>query len=371
MLRVEDLHKAFVTDDGAFHALRGVSITVEQGQFFTLLGPSGCGKTTALHCIAGLETPDAGEIELAGETVFSGSRNVDVPTHRRDLGIVFQSYAIWPHMTVYENVAFPLRHGHRRGGDVHGRVMRALALVKLDHLADRPTPYLSGGQQQRVALARALVHEPPLLLLDEPLSNLDAKLREEMRAELRQITASLGMTVVYVTHDQIEALAMSDRIALMRDGTIVQEGTPREIYFRPRSAFVADFFAGGNIVPGRLVERTSSGGAGIVTTALGQYACALPTPLQNGSKVDLVIRAEGFRLCDPAVDPTDAPNRINAKVEDTIFLGSSVEARLRAGEHILRVRLDPLVTLPSDGSIRLEVLADRCAAVPASDGESP
>jgi iron(III) transport system ATP-binding protein len=365
VLSVRGLEKSFVTDKGPFRALRGVSFQVEKGQFFTLLGPSGCGKTTALHCIAGLETPDCGEIVMGDTTVFSAVPGINVPTHKRRFGMVFQSYAIWPHMTVYENVAFPLVHGQVREAHVQQRVMTALARVKLEGMADRPAPFLSGGQQQRVALARALVHEPPFLLLDEPLSNLDARLRDQMRVELRQLTEALGTTTIYVTHDQVEALAMSDRIALMRDGQIVQQGTPRDVYFRPADAFVATFLGGGNILPGRLVEVAPDRRA-VVMTALGRLACVAPPDGQAGMAIDLVIRAEGFRLCDPATDQPSAPNRIDATVEGLSFLGSLTEIRLRVGDQSLRARFDALADIPSRGAIRLEVVADRCAAVRSS-----
>ncbi len=362
MLRVSALEKAFVSRKHGSIAVRGVSFIVANGEFFTLLGPSGCGKTTTLQCIAGLETPDGGEIIIDDKTVFSSRGAIDVPAYRRDLGMVFQSYAIWPHMTVFENVAFPLIYGHRRNSvvDVRGKVMRALELVKLADFADRPSPFLSGGQQQRVALARALVHEPHLLLLDEPLSNLDARLRDEMRVELRQLTRLLDMTTIYVTHDQVEALAMSDRIALMRDGVIVQEGPPREVYFRPCEAFVAEFLGSANIIRGQMLER------GIADTPLGRFSGSLSVEIAAGAPIDLVIRAEGFRLCDPAIDPCDAPNRIEGVVESVIFTGGAIEVRVRAAGTALRARLDAFADVSPGSRVRLEVLSDRCAAVPAT-----
>ena len=365
MLRVERLEKSFVTEKHGFIAVRGVSFSVATGEFFTLLGPSGCGKTTTLQCIAGLETPDAGEIAIDDTTVFSSRGGIDVPAHRRDLGMVFQSYAIWPHMTVFENVAFPLIYGHRRTApvDVRGKVMRALELVKLAPFADRPAPFLSGGQQQRVALARALVHEPRLLLLDEPLSNLDAKLRDEMRVELRQLTKLLAMTTIYVTHDQVEALAMSDRIALMRDGVIVQEGPPREVYFRPHEAFVAEFLGGANIIRGTMLERGVE--SGLADTRLGRFSCRLSADIAPGDPVDLVIRAEGFRQCDSATHPAGIPDRIEGRAESVVFTGGAIEVRVRVAENVLRVRLDPFADVSAGGQVRLEVLPGRCAAVPA------
>ena len=365
-MRVSNLEKTFVSVSGALRAARDVSFIVGTGQFFTLLGPSGCGKTTTLHCIAGLQTPDAGEILMDDVVLFSSQQGIDVPASRRDIGMVFQSYAIWPHMTVFENVAFPLIYGHRRPprDEVRTRVMRALSLVKLDKLADRAAPFLSGGQQQRVALARALVHEPPLLLFDEPLSNLDAKLREEMRVELRELITSLGMTTIYVTHDQIEALAMSDQIALMRDGGIVQQGTPRDVYFHPNDAFVAEFLGSTNILRGRLVDHEADQRRGIVETPLGRFGCVPACGMAAGAAADLVIRPEGFRLCD-ATTPADAPNQIQGQIETVTFNGGSVEARVRVKDRQLRVRLDSFADIRPLGIVRLEVLSDRCAAVPA------
>ncbi len=361
MLHVAGLEKSFVTERHGFVAVRGVSFAIATGEFFTLLGPSGCGKTTTLQCVAGLETPDAAEIVIDDATVFSSRDKIDVPAYRRDLGMVFQSYAIWPHMTVFENVAFPLIHGHRRTSaeDVRGKVMRALELVKLGPLADRPSPFLSGGQQQRVALARALVHEPRLLLLDEPLSNLDAKLRDEMRVELRQLTRLLDMTTIYVTHDQVEALAMSDRIALMRDGVIVQEGSPREVYFHPRETFVAEFLGSANIVHGSMLKP------GVVDTPLGRFACSPSADIAPGAAVDLVIRAEGFRLCDPA-EPPGPPNRIEGLAESVIFTGGSIEVRVRIAEAVVRARLDAFADVRPGAPVRLEILSDRCTAVSAA-----
>ena len=216
-LHVSHLYKQFQTDEEDVHAVEDVTFEVEAGSFFTLLGPSGCGKSTTLRCIAGLERPDSGDITLEGAVLVSNTLGVWVPPHKRPMGMVFQSYAIWPHMNVFDNVAFPLKQGPQKfsGSEVRDRVMRALALVHLDGLEKRPAPQLSGGQQQRLALARALVNEPKALLLDEPLSNLDAKLREQMRIELKQLTSSLGITTLFVTHDQLEALTLSDQVAVM------------------------------------------------------------------------------------------------------------------------------------------------------------
>jgi iron(III) transport system ATP-binding protein len=266
MLEVKDLVKTFPggrSSDEPVVAVDGVSFDVRPGQMFTLLGPSGCGKTTTLRSIAGLERPDSGEIVVSGRVLFSSSQKVNLRANERGLGMVFQSYAIWPHMNVLNNVAFPLqvlardRRPPRR--EIKERVREVLRLVQLEGLAERQATDLSGGQQQRLALARALVMQPPLLLLDEPLSNLDAKLREEMRFELKRLQQTLGITAVYVTHDQVEALAISNSVAVMRDGRIEQTGKPRDVYERPSSRFVADFIGISNFIDGDIAEVGSDG----------------------------------------------------------------------------------------------------------------
>src|SRR6476659_6285363 len=236
---------------GAVPAVRGVSFTVTHDEHLTLLSPSGCGKTTILRAIAGLEKPVAGEIRIDGAPIYSAARDIHVPAEKRGLSMVFQSYAIWPHMTVFDNVAYGLRVRREEAAAIRDKVMRALALVQMQAFADRRASQLSGGQQQRVALARAFVFQPSVLLFDEPLSNLDAKLRADMRIELRELQHRLGITSVYVTHDLEEALAMSDRIIVMRDGLIEQIGSPFDIYNLPRNAFVADFVGSANLIRGR------------------------------------------------------------------------------------------------------------------------
>jgi iron(III) transport system ATP-binding protein len=239
VIRVKDLVKTFQGAKGEVRALRGVSFDVSKGQLFTLLGPSGCGKTTTLRCIAGLEQPLEGEISINDRAVFSSFSRTFIPPERRGIGMVFQSYAIWPHMTVFENVAYPLAADFNRR-ERSRRVHEVLERLGLSNLGDRLAPNLSGGQQQRVALARALIAQPEILLLDEPLSNLDAKLREQMRFELKGIHESLNITTVFVTHDQEEALALSDRIGLMIDGQLLEVGAPTDLYLRPAHRVTAD-----------------------------------------------------------------------------------------------------------------------------------
>lgn len=250
MLEARNLRKRFALSSGSFFsALDDVSLSIPRGTFFTLLGPSGCGKTTTLRSIAGLEQPDAGSIDINGRAVFDSGRNITIPAARREIGMVFQSYAIWPHMDVFENVVFPLRVGKRMSeSEIRSKVRRTLASVQMEEFEQRPATRLSGGQQQRIAMARALVREPELLLLDEPLSNLDAMLRETMRLELRSIQREFGITTVYVTHDQVEALAVSDVVAVMRNGKVVQQGDVRSIYNSPQSLFVAEFIGSTNLL---------------------------------------------------------------------------------------------------------------------------
>ena len=269
-LEVEDL----VVNYDATRAVDRVSFLAEAGEFVALLGPSGCGKTTTLRAIAGLETPSSGRISVLGGTVFDDANSINVPTERRDLSMMFQSYAIWPHMTVFENVVYGLQLRRYSKKEARSRVEQALDLVGLSEFVDRPAPLLSGGQQQRVALARSFVFEPKLLLFDEPLSNLDAKLRNQMRDELKQLQERLGITSIYVTHDQEEALSMADRLIVMNEGRIEQEGNPVGIYYEPETPFVADFIGSSNIVHGERVDGQAK--EGLVSVRLengGIVAC--------------------------------------------------------------------------------------------------
>jgi iron(III) transport system ATP-binding protein len=318
-----------------------VGFQAPQGQFYTLLGPSGCGKTTTLQCIAGLETPDEGEIELGHTLVFSSGRHLDLAAHMRDVGMVFQSYAIWPHMTVYENVAYPLIHGRRRVASrvVHERVTNMLKLVELEDFANRPAPFLSGGQQQRVALARALVDEPKVLLLDEPLSNLDAKLREGMRFELKRLIKRLNITTLFVTHDQIEALSMSDRVAVMSNGRIVQEGTPRQIYLAPENHFVADFVGKVNLFEACVIGKTLHGGGWVLQSDLGELTCAGSGYFDRGDRVMVAIRPEAISIENVTDSPagSNRPN-LSGRVEACFFYGDHIECQVNVSDKIVNVR---------------------------------
>jgi iron(III) transport system ATP-binding protein len=370
VLQVRNLVKSFPGGRGEkvgrVFAVHDISLEVEEGELFTLLGPSGCGKTTTLRSIAGLESPDEGEIVLDGRTLFSSKQKVKVPANERGLGMVFQSYAIWPHMNVFKNVAFPLQvlpRANRPGRrDLKERVERALAVVQLDHLASRRATDLSGGQQQRLALARALVLEPPLLLLDEPLSNLDAKLREDMRFELKRLQRELGITGIYVTHDQVEALAMSSRVAVMRDGKIEQVGKPREIYEAPGSRFVADFIGTSNFIDGVVAAR--EGGVFTVRTPDGELHVRSEMDFAVGAPVVVAARPEHIALEAVGSRNGAAPNRWYGRVTVRSFLGESVDHVVAVGSQEIRARCNPTVSIPAETEVALTFREDACSLVP-------
>jgi spermidine/putrescine ABC transporter ATP-binding subunit len=300
-----------------------ISFEVRAGEFFSLLGPSGCGKTTTLRCIAGFETLDAGAIRLRGE------RLDDKPPHRRDVGLVFQNYALFPHLSVFDNIAFGLRLRHTAKSEIADRVGRILRLVDLPELASRFPAQLSGGQQQRVAIARSLVLEPQILMFDEPLSNLDFKLRIQMRDELKSLQRRLGKTAIYVTHDQSEALALSDRIAVLSHGRIEQIGTPGDIYERPATAFVAEFIGSSNLIAGQVVAR-NTGGA-IVETATGlRLRCAVNGD-DSGGEVSVLIRPERIRVEAPGSGAGSDDNRFPARILEVTYLGEDLHLSLALG----------------------------------------
>lgn len=339
-IEVENLEVSF----GAVPAVRGVSFTVMHGEQLTLLGPSGCGKTTTLRAIAGLERPVAGEIRIDGAPIYSAARNINVPAEKRGMSMVFQSYAIWPHMSVFDNVAYGLRVRRETAAAIRDKVTQALELVQMQGLADRRASQLSGGQQQRVALARAFVFQPSVLLFDEPLSNLDAKLRADMRIELRELQHRLGITSVYVTHDLEEALAMSDRIVVMRDGLVEQTGTPDEIYGLPRSAFVADFVGSANLVHGRNRRDLAKDGLLALETPGGQviYGSAYGRPM--GDEITVSVRTVHLQISSqrPAGDRNVWP----ARVEKTVFQGDFTQVHVLWGDQRLIARCAALDALP-------------------------
>jgi iron(III) transport system ATP-binding protein len=359
MIRIRDLRMSYRTAQAVQPAVRGLSLDINEGQFYTLLGPSGCGKTTTLRCVAGLERPDSGEISIGGEIVYSSEHNIWVDPYNRNIGMVFQSYAIWPHMTVFDNVAFPLRHKRPRPPrkDIRDQVMRALSLVHLDGLEDRPAPYLSGGQQQRLALARALVAEPRVLLLDEPLSNLDAKLREEMRLELRDVVERLKVTTLFVTHEQIEALTMSDVMAVMKDGVIVQEGPPEQIYGTPDEAFVADFIGKTNMFSGHIL--TIENEIAHIETDIGTLASRVDTESKTGDHVKLTVRPENVLLAPNAA----AINVVSGRVDSIVYLGNLLDCVVAIGEVRIRVQLHPSTALSRGARVQLRLPVEHCRAV--------
>jgi len=350
-LRVRGLSKYYPTARGAFHAARGVTFDVKEGDLYTLLGPSGCGKSTTLRCVAGLEHIDDGEIQIAGRTVNSSTPRVYVPPNRREIGMVFQNYGIWPHMNVFDNVAFPITVARSRLSrkEIARRTEEALQAVKLGHLSGRHATELSGGQQQRVALARALVARPKLLLLDEPLSNLDASLRESMRTELRNLQRDVGVTTLFVTHDQTEALSMSDRIAVMRDGVIVQEAPPREIYSRPVDRYVADFLGRINSFPA-VVVGPDNGGHLVVQSGPARLRVRSSARCRHGNSVTLAVRPENLRL-RPGDD--GAPNSFDGTVLDASFLGDSVDYRVQVTDQVVVVKQPPAVAFPVGTRVRV------------------
>jgi ABC-type Fe3+/spermidine/putrescine transport system ATPase subunit len=333
---------------GSMAAVDHVSFTVTEGEVVTLLGPSGCGKTTTLRLVAGLERADEGDIEIHGRTVFSSRRGLYVPPEKRGLGMVFQSYAIWPHKTVFENVAYPLMLRKVRGAEMKRRVDESLDLVGLTGLGERPATLLSGGQQQRVALARSLVFSPSILLLDEPLSNLDAKLRAQMRVELTRLQEKLSMTMLFVTHDQIEAMTLSTRLAVMNRGKIEQIGPLREVYERPKTPFVEDFLGRVLRFEGSVSDRKDGH---LLVQLKAAPECRLRVGSEEdgpgaGDKVVVSIRPEDIRLQENGRQDQD--NALKCVVEKVIYLGGECEILLSCGDSRYTLTV-PRTSAPSEG----------------------
>ncbi|HYM18579.1 MAG TPA: ABC transporter ATP-binding protein [Micropepsaceae bacterium] len=363
MLSVRSLTTEYAVPRGP--AVKGaidVAFDVEQGKFFTLLGPSGCGKTTTLRSIAGLERPVEGEITVNGRVVFSSSKDIFVALNKRNFGMVFQSYAIWPHMTVFENAAFPLQVRRLPGAEIKKRVTKVLDVVALSEFAAREATQLSGGQQQRLALARAIVMEPELLLLDEPLSNLDAKLRERMRFELKRIQRELGITTLYVTHDQAEALALSHEIAVMNEGRVVQIGGPRAIYEKPATRFVAEFIGISNFIEGVVVGADNRPGLFRVRSKLGDWSAASDAPLLPQARVTLSIRPEDVELSETPFAGING-NLCAGIVDAKIFQGDSIEFQIRVGDQLLLARTHPSLRTPLGDSIHVRIAPEKCVVL--------
>jgi len=309
--------------------LKGVSLTLERGEVVALLGPSGSGKTTILRAVAGLEQPSEGTIRVGDKVVFDGAKKIDVPAEGRNLGLVFQSYALWPHKTVSDNVAYGLKLRNVGSGDVSARVKTVLNQLSLGHLGDRFPHQLSGGQQQRVALARALVYNPPVILLDEPLSNLDAKLREEARAWLRELIVRLQLSALCVTHDQGEALAMSDRILLLNEGRIEQQGTPQQMYGSPATLFTADFMGSNNRLTGRVAE-VRDGNALLQGEGFALWGTAIRGATSGGNGTAM-IRLERIRIANGPGE-----NRVEVDLTTSMYLGDKWEHLFALGANRLR-----------------------------------
>jgi iron(III) transport system ATP-binding protein len=360
MLKIDNLEKSFIVEKGKVGAVQNVSIDIGEGQFFTFLGPSGSGKSTTLRCIAGLEHPEGGEIHIGGECVFSAKRKILVPPEDRPIGMVFQSYAIWPHMDVFHNVAFPLLYGtrgkKRSRAEITTSVRDALKTVQMDAYENRPATQLSGGQQQRVALARALVRKPKLLLLDEPLSNLDAKLREEMRVELKEVARAIGITTFFVTHDQIEALALSDVIGVIMNGVLVEMGTPYEMYVRPRNKLVAEFLGTANTLQGKVV-RTGANGA--VETELGTISVDLShNEITPNESVFVVIRPETMVCSRERSDFSE--NVFEGTIKRALFLGNFIDGEVQIKGKTFRALLSSYHVFNPGDRVYVHVPPERC-----------
>jgi iron(III) transport system ATP-binding protein len=360
MLKIENLQKSFIVEKGKVGAVQNVSIDIAEGQFFTFLGPSGSGKSTTLRCIAGLEQPEGGEIHIGGECVFSANRRILVPPEDRPIGMVFQSYAIWPHMDVFHNVAFPLLYGNRgkklSKAEIATKVREALKMVQMDDYETRPATQLSGGQQQRIALARALVRKPKLLLLDEPLSNLDAKLREEMRVELKEVARAVGITTFFVTHDQVEALALSDVIGVIMNGVLVEMGTPYEMYVRPRNKLVAEFLGTANTLQGKVLRTGSSG---TVETELGPISLDLSrNEVSSNDSVFVVIRPEGM-VCSRDRSAF-SENVFEGTIKRALFLGNFIDGEVQIQSKKFRALLSPHELFNPGERVYIHVPPEHC-----------
>jgi iron(III) transport system ATP-binding protein len=367
MVQIESLEKYFGEDKERVHVLKGISLNVPEGSLYTFLGPSGCGKTTTLRCVAGLERPERGRISIDGNAVFASGERVYVPTNKRPIGMVFQSYAIWPHMTVFENVAYPLTIHRRPKSEIKKRVEDVLRIVGLHGLEDRPAPKLSGGQQQRVAFARALVNEPKVMLLDEPLSNLDAKLREQMRFEIKALQRRVNITTIYVTHDQGEALAISDQIAVMLAGKLIEVGTPHQLYSRPKRKFTATFLGLTNLIEGRVIELGGDSKPGRIETRKGIFSFIPATGLAKDKPAVISIRPEHIEVHKQK--PQGLENMLEGTVKEAIFMGDAYHCQIAVGDVLLRVHTHPFLSMSPGEKIYLHLDPQSCNGLPAEDTE--
>jgi iron(III) transport system ATP-binding protein len=367
MVQIDSLEKYFGEDKDRVYVLKGISLHVPEGSLYTFLGPSGCGKTTTLRCVAGLERPDGGKISINSQAVFASGERVYVPTNKRPIGMVFQSYAIWPHMTVFENVAYPLTIQRRPKAEIKKRVEDVLRIVGLQGLEDRPAPKLSGGQQQRVAFARALVNQPKVMLLDEPLSNLDAKLREQMRFEIKALQRRVNITTIYVTHDQAEALAISDQIAVMHGGKLIEVGSPHELYSRPKRKFTATFLGLTNLIEGKVLELGGDSKPGRVETKRGVFSFVPSTHLDRNQSVVISIRPEHIQVHKQK--PEGLENVVEGTVKESIFMGDAYHCQIAVGDSLLRVHTHPFLGMSAGEKVYLHLDPRSCNGLPADDTE--
>jgi iron(III) transport system ATP-binding protein len=359
-IRIKGLSRYYYSEGKQIKALDHVDLTIPANQIFTLLGPSGCGKTTLLRCVVGLETPDAGEIMIGDQLVWSSDKNIFVPPEKRGLGMVFQTYAIWPHMNVFDNVAYPLQTRNMARELIRSKVSKVLGFVQLEGFESRPATKLSGGQQQRVALARALVAEPKVILFDEPLSNLDAKLREETRKELRRFLSELRITAVYVTHDRIEALALSDQIAVMRAGTIVEIGSPKKIYFNSDHRFVADFIGRANLIKGKVVGE--AGQHALFDSEIGRIVGLNSQRIAPGQEAMMCVRPEFMKLA--TTGDGESKNVYCGRLETLVFIGEAYEGEIRIGDRLLTTTIEPTVDMQEGDEIYISFDPDHCFLLP-------
>lgn len=367
MVEIESLEKYFGEDNDRIHVLKGVSLNIPEGSLYTFLGPSGCGKTTTLRCVAGLERPDGGRINISNQTVFASGERVYVPTNKRPIGMVFQSYAIWPHMTVAENVAYPLTIQRLPKAKIKQKVSDVLKIVGLDGLEDRPAPKLSGGQQQRVAFARALVNEPKVMLLDEPLSNLDAKLRVQMRSEIKALQRRTHITTIFVTHDQSEALAISDQIAVMHAGKLIEVGSPHQLYTRPKRRFTATFLGLTNLIEGKVVEIDGDSRPGKIETKKGILSFIPATSLKKDQAAVISIRPENIPLHKEK--PQGLDNVLEGTVKEAVFMGDAYQCKVAVGDDLLAVHTHPFNAVHPGDKVYLHLDPGSCNGLPADDKE--
>lgn len=343
--------KQLVKTYGSVRAIDNLNLDVRDGELVTLLGPSGCGKTTTLRSISGFLNPDSGSI-------YIGSRNItSIPPEKRKIGLVFQNYALWPHMTIYQNLAFGMQIKKMPKNDIRNKVEEVLSVVQLQGFEDRYPRQLSGGQQQRVALARAIGMEPEILLLDEPLSNLDALLREQMRFEIAQLHKRLGLTTIYVTHDQTEAMVISDRIVILKDGKIMQEGPPKEIYLEPANKFVAGFMGATLFLKGTVKGKKDSYLHVRTTDKLDIYGRG--ADLAEGTEVSVALRPEAIAIAEGRQGNPEEINSFNGTVTQAYFVGEGVDYQLKVHETIIRAKQESTVMLPVGTQVRVTVNPDR------------